>query len=473
MPPQTTRRPGDRVVRRAIPTSETYRLKQPKVRRQSRNPAVVLVIGFAAMILIGTLLLSLPFVTESGERAGVIVALFTATSAVCVTGLVVVDTQNYWNTSGEAIILLLIQLGGIGFMASSTLLLLLMGRRARLRERLVLGEAMGTATPGNTLRLVRRIGLTTLVIEAIGALLLFPRFLEHRSSAAEAAWWSFFHSISAFNNAGIDLFGGFRSLTAYHDDYWIIGVVGLLILLGGISFLVMADIYEQRRWRRLSVDSKLVLSTTALLIVAGILLTLIFESSNPHTLKPLPVEEKIEDAIFFSIAPRTAGFSHIDLDLVRDETLFFSLPLMFIGGASGSTAGGIKIQTFALLFFAILATLRGREHASAFGREIGHIQVYRALSVALLAIAVVVLVALVLTLTEDQRFLDILFESVSAFATVGLSNGVTPELSIPGRLIIIVTMFIGRLGPLTLALALAARTSRENIRYATDTVRIG
>ena len=442
--------------------------------RRGRPVALTLAYGFIGLIALGMLLLSLPVATTSGERTALIDALFTATSAVCVTGLVVHDTGTYWSGFGQAVILLLIQAGGFGFATSATLLLVTIGHRPSLRERLACGFSLGaeTTAPGESLRLVRRFALLTLLVELAGALVLLPRALSFQPPG-QALWWSLFHSVSAFNNAGFDINGGYRSLTPHQRDPWVLLTIGLLVVLGGISFVVLGNLMAERRWRRLTIDSKLVLTTTVLLLATGAAAFLFIEGSNPATLGNLDWGSRLTNALFHSITPRTAGFNAVEIGALREETLFLLTGLMFIGGASGSTAGGIKVQTFALLFFAILASARGHTRVVAFGREVPHAQVYRALAVALLSIALVFVVALALALTIETRFINVWFEAVSAFGTVGLSTGITPELGTAGRLILVLTMFAGRLGPLTLALALAARARPSPVRYAQETVRLG
>ena len=460
------------MVRVAKPLRETVRNRGGKLRRRGPKPALVFVAGFAALILIGTILLSLPAASRSGDRTSLVEALFTATSAVCVTGLVVVDTATHWTSFGQVVILVLIQLGGFGFMTSSIALLLLIGRRPRLRERMLAGESMGGSTLGGTLRLVRRVAATTAIIELIGAMMLLLAFSRHASFGI-ASWWGVFHSVSAFNNAGFDIQGEFRSVTAYQRDWTVLVPLAGLIILGGISYTVLADVARRRTWRRLSVDTKLILSTSAVLLLAGTAMMLATEAANPSTLGPLAWPDRLLNAAFHSVSLRTAGFNAVPMSELHEQTQFFNMALMFIGGASGSTAGGIKVQTFSLLFLAILASIRGSDYVVAFGREIPHAQVYRALSVALLSVAMVFAVALILTVTEPFGFTDVFFEAVSAFGTVGLSTGITPELSIWGRFIVMATMFVGRLGPLTLVLALAARADRPNYRYASGTCKIG
>jgi trk system potassium uptake protein len=468
------RRPGDRVVRRAVLEHETVTLRAPRRQRRVINPALALILGFAALILIGTAILMLPWASADGTSVGFTAALFTATSAVCVTGLVVLDTAAAWSGFGHAVILVLIQLGGFGFMTSATLLLLfLLGHRTSLQQRLLLGQTMGGGMPGQVIRIIKRIAVVTIALEAIGVAILVPRMLQEMS-AGQALWWSIFHSVSAFNNAGFDLVGGYRSLIPYHTDVWIISTIGVLAVLGAVGYTVMADAVGTRgRWRRMSVDTKLVLSTSSMFLVLGSVFILVAEVGNDATLGARSWGIRMLDALFYSATPRTSGFTAIPMDQVNDETAFFTMALMFIGGGSGSTAGGIKIQTFTLLFFAIIAAMRNREQVIAFGREIPIMLVFRALTVALISIALVFSSAMLLTITEDYSFIVILFETVSAYGTVGLSMGITPELSEASRLIVTITMFVGRLGPLALVLALAGHTARHTVRYAPETVKIG
>jgi trk system potassium uptake protein TrkH len=293
-------------------------------------------------------------------------------------------------------------------------------------------------------------------------------------SWGKAIWWGVFHGISAFNNAGFDLVGGFRSLTDFVGEPWVLGPIGVLIVLGGLGYAIVGDAVEKRRWKRLALETKLVLATTAVLIVGGALAIGVFEWSNPRTLGAMPQDQRFLNALFESITLRTAGFSALDTGGLVESTLFVVMALMFIGGASGSTAGGIKVNTFSILLVAIVSTARGVPSAEAFGRRIPHILIYRALSVALLSIAIVFSVGLLLVLaTPDASFVQVLFESISAFGTVGASTGITPDLPDPARLVAIVAMYLGRLGPLTLVLALTARARPVRSRPAVETMRIG
>ena len=429
--------------------------------------------GFVALIGVGTILLLLPISTVPGRTTGLLTALFTATSAVCVTGLGLVDTATHWTPFGHVVILVLIQVGGFGFMTGSTLiLLLLIGRRTGLRDRLLVQASTG-AELGSVTSLVRRVGLFTVAVEAVGAVVLATAFLARGIDAPQAAWWGVFHAVSAFNNAGFDLIGEFRSLTPFAGDPFVLVPVGLLIVLGGTGFAIVADVVGKRGWNRLALETKIVLLTTIALIVGGAVSIGIFEWENPATLGAMPVAQRPLNAVFESVTLRTAGFSALPTGALVEASLFVVMALMFIGGASGSTAGGIKVNTFSILLVAIISTARGRPSAEAFGRRIPHLLIYRALSVALLSIAVLFLVALGLELTSEGSFVQVLFEAVSAVGTVGASTGITPQLGDAGKLLLVAAMFVGRLGTLTLVLALTSRQRPVSHRPAVESIRIG
>jgi len=433
---------------------------------------LLLIYGFAVVIALGTLLLILPVSSEEGQFTNPVQALFTATSAVCVTGLVVVDTATYWSNFGQAVILVLIQIGGFGFMTSATLFLLILVRRIGLRERLLIGESMGLTRLGGLVRLVRNIALFTIIIEAIGTGLLYIQF-STESSTGTAIWKSLFQSVSAFNNAGFDIFGQFQSMLDYQGNTLVVLVTAGLILMGGISFLVVADLFKVRSLSRLSLDSKLVLSVTMILLTLGMIIILLTEFNDSDTLGAMSWPQKFLNAFFQSVTARTAGFSTIDMANIADYALFFTMILMFIGGASGSTAGGIKVNTFGMLFATIWSSIRGKEYAGAFGREFRTQQIYRALTIVMLSLGLLTIAVFILTITEEFSFLKLLFETVSAFGTVGLSTGITPDLSTAGQLVITATMFIGRLGILALALSLLQRQQPSTYRYPQEVIRIG
>ena len=472
------RRPGDRRVRVERTQPQEFTLRGSKRMRRPLPPALSLLILFLVLVSVGTVLLMLPIAANDGTATRFIDALFTATSAACVTGLVVVDTATHWSPFGQVVILGLIQAGGFGIMAGSTLLLaILVGRRTTLRDRVVVQESLGGLQLGAVTSLVKRIAIFTLLAEAVGAIILSIAFMAGPEAGPTwhplGIWWGVFHSISAFNNAGFDLTGGFRSLIPFVDDWVVLLTVAVLLTLGGLGFAIVGDAIGRRRWSRMALETKLVLAATVALLVGGAVLIGLTEWGNPATLGALPAEQRFLNAFFESATLRTAGFTALDTGAFFDATLFVVMALMFIGGASGSTAGGIKVNTFSVLLIAILSTVRGQPSAMAFGRRIQHAIVYRALAVALLSIAFVFVTGLGLTLTTDATFVQTLFEAVSAFGTVGASTGITPDLSDPARLIIAVAMFIGRLGPLTLVLALAARARPIPYRPAVESVRIG
>jgi trk system potassium uptake protein TrkH len=473
-----SRRPGDRRVRVERTRPQEFIVKAPRRLRRAPPPALSLLILFLVLISVGTVLLMLPIAAADGSATRFIDALFTATSAACVTGLVVLDTATHWSPFGQVVILALIQAGGFGIMAGSTLLLFLfVRRRTTLRDRVLVQESLGGLELGTVTTVLKRIAIFTLVAEVSGAVVLGIAF----TSGPEAGppgdplgiWWGVFHSISAFNNAGFDLTGGFRSLTPFVDDWVVLLTIATLLSLGGLGFAIVGDAVVMRRWSRMALETKLVLSATAALLVGGTLLIAFTEWSNPVTLGALPTEQRLLNALFESATLRTAGFTALDTSAFAEATLFVVMALMFIGGASGSTAGGIKVNTFSVLLVTIISTVRGQPSTVAFGRRIQHNTVYNALSVALLAIAWVFVTGLGLTLTTDATFVQTLFEAVSAFGTVGATTGITPGLTDPARLITALAMFVGRLGPLTLVLALAARQRTVLYRPAVEQIRIG
>jgi trk system potassium uptake protein len=430
------------------------------------------VYGFAAMIAVGTVLLMLPVSTRSGQFTPFIPCLFTSTSAVCVTGLVVVDTLDHWNIFGQAIILLLIQLGGLGFMTSTTMFLIALGRKIGLRGRILVGESVGLSQIGGVVRLARNILYFTLIAEAAGTVVFFTRFSAQYEWPL-SIWKSVFQSVSAFNNAGFDIFGGFRSLTGYNNDYLVLLTTAALVILGGISFVVVNNIFRARGLHHSSVDTKLVLLITFILLVSGTAVVLAADYNNPQTLGNMPLPLKILNAFFQSVTARTSGFNSLNTGALTLYALLFIMILMFIGGSSGSTAGGIKVNTLGLIFITVWNTIRGREHPRAFGREIHLDQIFRGVTLLVLSLGLIALVFYVLSITEHFTSIKILFETISAFGTVGLTTGITPDLSLAGKAIIIAMMFIGRLGPLTLTLALAGTQKISKFRYPKDSVRIG
>jgi len=455
--------------------SEVVNVQRLPIRKPRRPGVAFLVVGFLLLIVAGTALLMLPPMTATGEGAPFLRALFTATSAVCVTGLVLVDTRDSWSTLGQVTVLLLIQLGGLGFMTSSTMLLLLLGRRLSLAQRLVTGEMVGRLGFETPRVLVRRIVTLVLVTEAVGATVLIALFaLDERSLAPSVLWRGLFTAVSAFNNAGFDIEGGGVSLRGFAGNPAILLVVAVLATMGSMGYAVMWDVGQQRSWRRLTLNSKIVLLTFVVLAVGGGFVIFGREAFGGGSAGNLSLPHAFVASFAEATYARTSGFTALDLGGAEPEILVFISGLMFIGGAAGSTAGGIKVNTFTTLFLTIVASVRGEEHVHAFGREIPWRQVNRALTVALLSVAIVFTSTFVLQLTTDSDPAQVLFESVSAFSTAGLSAGITSTMNAAGQAVLVVTMFVGRVGPLTIALALAARfQGHERLRYPEADVNIG
>lgn len=439
--------------------------------RWKLTPYQILALGFAGLILVGALLLTTPAASATGERVSFLDALFTATSAVCVTGLAVVDTGTRFSLFGQTVILGLIQAGGLGIMTMATLMALLMGKRIQLRERLVMQEALNQLTIAGVVRLTQYIIKATLLIEFVGGTLL--AFHWYEDMGARGIYFGYWHAVSAFCNAGFDLFGGGRSLTGYVDDVTVNLVVSSLIILGSIGFVVIADVWEKRRFRAFSLHTKVVLVATAFLTILGMLVILLIEWDNPATIQNLSLKGKLLASYFQSVSPRSAGYNTISIANMENATLFFIVILMFIGASPGSTGGGIKITTVGILVAAIGALIRGKEDVEMFERQIPKTIVYKAFALVFIASAMVIFSTMMLSLSEEAPFLQILFEVVSAFGTAGLTTGLTASLTASGKFWIILTMFAGRVGPVTLVLALAMRQRRTVVQYPEGKVIIG
>ncbi|MBI0575910.1 TrkH family potassium uptake protein [Neobacillus cucumis] len=437
------------------------------------DPPKILVLGFALIILIGALLLTMPISTTNGQGLSFLNALFTATSATCVTGLVVVDTGTTFTMFGQLVILFMIQIGGLGFMTFATLFAFLIGKRISLKERILLQESLNNLSMEGIVRLARRILIFTAVIELTGASLFALRF-SFDMPLGKAIYYGIFHAISLFNNAGFDLMGEFHSLTSYVDDPSVVLTSCALITLGGIGFIVMNEIYEFRVSKRLSLHTKIVLMTSLFLLVVGTIGVFSFEYANPKTLKPLSFLGKFLGALFQSVTARTAGANTISIGDMTHPSLFLIIILMFIGASPGSTGGGIKTTTFTTLIGAVWSQIRGKEDVIFYRQRIVYETIYKAITVAFSGLFLVVVITMLLTITESGKdFLMILFEATSAFATVGLSMGLTPELSHVGKGLIIFTMFAGRVGPLTIAFAVTMRRNPDAFRYPKGKIMIG
>ncbi|GGY76292.1 TrkH family potassium uptake protein [Streptomyces omiyaensis] len=436
----------------------------------SAHPARTVVLAFANAVLIGTGLLMLPASAEDGAPTDPLTALFTSTSAVCVTGLAVVDTGTYWSGFGEGVILALIQVGGFGIMTMASLLALLVSGRLRLRLQLTAQAETKSLGIGDVRRVLLGVAGTTLMVElAVGAVLALRFRFGYGHAIGDSAYLGFFHAVSAFNNAGFGLHAD--SLTRYAQDAWVTLPIAVAVILGGIGFPVLLEMLRHRNRARTTgrknwtLHTRLTVITTAVLLAVGTLLTCLMEWTNPATLGAQDVWGKLLNGFFHSAMSRTAGFNSLDIGAMQSATLLMTCMLMFIGGGSAGTAGGIKVTTFAVLAAAMLAEVRGEPTSAVLGRRLGPHVLRQALTVALLGIGLVMAATLALLSVSRAAFEAVLFEVVSAFATVGLSTGITADLPGSGQLVLIVLMFIGRIGPITLvsALALRERTRRYEL----------
>lgn len=447
-----------------------------KASRFNLTPPRVLVAGFAAIVLLGAFLLMLPISNADGIPLPFLDALFTSTSATCVTGLIVVDTGTHFTVFGQVVIMLLIQIGGLGFMTMATLFALALKKKISLKERLILQEALNQGSMEGIVRLIRKVILFAVCIEGTAAVLFSVRW-AFDLPLGKAIYFGIFHAVSFFNNAGFDLFGSvsgpFSSLTSYVGDPIINMVSMLLIILGGIGFIVLSDLVEYKRTRKLSLHTKIVLTMTGLLIVIGTVVIFIFEFTNTRTLGSLNGWEKFWASLFQSVSPRTAGANTIDIGAMRQASQFFMVILMFIGASPGSTGGGIKTTTFAILIGAVFAMIRGKEDIVIYRYRLAKDRIFKAVTLTLLSLFLVIIVSMILSTTEDHSFLMILFDTTSAFGTVGLTMGLTADLSDIGKVLLSLTMFAGRLGPLTLAYALGPKNERELYRHPEGKITIG
>ncbi|WP_418960557.1 TrkH family potassium uptake protein [Streptomyces tritici] len=445
------------------------------VRRRSRSffsahPARTVVIAFASAVLIGTGLLMLPAASADGRATSPLTALFTSTSAVCVTGLAVVDTGTYWSGFGEGVILALIQIGGFGIMTMASLLALLVSGRLRLRMQLTAQAETKSLGIGDVRRVLLGVAGTTLTVElGVGAVLALRFRYGYGNGIGDAAYLGLFHSVSAFNNAGFGLHAD--SLTRYAQDAWITLPIAVAVILGGIGFPVLLEALRHRHRARATgrrnwtLHTKLTVITTAALLLVGTVLTGLLEWTNPATLGAHDVWGKLLNSFFHSAMSRTAGFNSLDIGAMQPSTLLLTCMLMLIGGGSAGTAGGIKVTTFAVLAAAIVAEVRGEPTSTVLGRRLAPHVLRQALTVALLGVGLVMTATLTLLSVSRASFEAVLFEVVSAFATVGLSTGITADLPGTGQSVLIALMFIGRIGPITLvsALALRERTRRYEL----------
>lgn len=441
-----------------------------KIARQS--PARLALFVFAAVIMVFTALLSLPAATASGHRAPFIDALFTATSAVCVTGLTIVPTGTYWSTFGQAVILLGIKVGGLGVMTLASILGLAVTRRLGLTARLLTASETKTTRLGEVGSLIRVVIITSTSLELIIALLLVPRFIYLNDSVGNAIWHSAFYAISAFNNAGFVPTA--EGLAPHFGDWMLLVPIMLGMFIGSLGFPVILNIARQRkRFTRWSLHAKLTVVTSALLVGVGFLWFLAVEWMNPYTLGPMGWQDKLLSSSFLAFMPRSGGFSTVDINGLHEASWLITDALMFVGGGSASTAGGIKVSTLAILMLAILAEARGDKDVDTFGRRIPRDSLRQAVAVTFVGATIILVSCLVLLEITGFTLDVVLFEAISAFATVGLSTGITPIIPTPGQYVLVALMFVGRVGTMTLGAALALRSRRRVIRLPEERPIIG
>ena len=440
------------------------------------RPTQIIALTFAGIILLGACLLTLPVASRSGVSCGFRPALFTATSATCVTGLVLYDTWTQWSAFGQTVILTLIEIGGLGFMSAASLVIFVLRKKVGLRQRMVMAQALSLNEMEGVVRLQKWVLFGSLSVQAAGALILFLRFLP-AYGLQRAAAWGVFHAISAFCNAGFDIFGSVApgaSLIAFNHDPVVCITLMALVAVSGLGFFVWEEVVRVRKFKKFSVYTKLVLVTTGVLILVGAVLTLILEWNNPATLGNMPLGQKILNSFFQSVTLRTAGFASIDQAGLTDAGKAVSMLLMLIGGSSGSTAGGIKTVTFVVLLLFMWSRARGRSTVNVFKRQIPAEKVTDAMTIISIVVGLAFAGAIFICATSPIGFADALYETISALATVGLTAGVTASLSIPAQLMIIVFMYFGRVGVLTISLGfLMGDRAEERFRYAQTNLLIG
>ncbi len=454
------------------------------------NPTRMIVLGFFIVVCIGTILLALPIASADGKSIGLLNALFTATSATCVTGLVVVNTMIHWTLFGKVVILCLIQIGGLGFMTFIILGLMVLRKKITLSDRLLIKESYNQNSLMGMVSYIRKIIFGTLCIQGIGTILLSIVFVP-LFGFSRGIFYGAFHSVSAFCNAGFDIVSE-QSLVPYVGNVLLNITIMLLIIIGGLGFTVWLDTVRilklkiTKNWsfytaiQRLSLHSKIVYLSTILLLFFGAILFFFWECSNPNTMGKLSFGEKILASCMQSVTVRTAGFNSIDQGAMTEVSKFISILLMFVGGSPGGTAGGIKTVTLSVLWIAVLSVIRGSNHTHMFHRSISFVTLQRALAIFFISLIIVLIITLLLSFTErniavEHSFIDILFETVSALGTVGITTGITPYLSPIGRVIIIIAMFMGRIGPITIVIALARKQhqNKYQIQYAEEQIIVG
>ena len=438
--------------------------------RVSESPPLILTLGFFILISIGALILSTPFVTRSGNPTNPIDAIFIAASASCVTGLTPVNTAEHWNTLGQVVIIILIQIGGLGIMTLASIIPLILRKKIGIKTRLILKEQLNIGSMEGVIRLFKYVLGFTLVVESLGALFLAIRFVP-TYGLGKGIWFSIFHSISAFCNAGFDILGD--SIYPLRGDYLVNITIMCLIIIGGLGFMVTSEIYYKRHFKNISTHSKLVLLTNAGLILVGALGFFVLESLKSGVLSNETIGDGILISFFQSVSARTAGFYSADLSQINDSTAILLISLMFIGGSPGSTAGGIKTTTFAVLLLAVISVVKNEKEPVVFKRRISDDTIKKALSIFVISLSIVIFVSFVIAAIEDFAFIDILYETASALGTVGATLGITDKLSAVSKILITLCMYLGRIGPITMALSFGLKSDVRLIRYPEGFISIG
>ena len=435
----------------------------------SLTPPMGLSLGFAILITIGGLLLSLPFFTKSGQATPLVDSLFVAASASCVTGLTPVNTLEHWNTYGHILIIILIQIGGLGVMSLASIIPLILGKKIGMKSRQILKEQLNVESLEGMIVLFKYVLAFTFGTEILGAILLSIKFIP-LYGAGTGIWYAIFHSISAFCNAGFDILGD--SIFPFRDDLLINLTLSFLVIVGGLGFVVTSELFRRRSFKKLSTHSKLVIMVTGILLIFGTVMFLFLENED-GVLQYESLKGSILESFFQSVVARTAGFYSVDLSQIKDSTALMLMGLMFVGGSPGSTAGGIKTTTLGVLFLSTHAVVRGESEPVVFGRHISTETVRKALAIFLVSIFIILSVSFMLTITESAPLVDILYETVSALATVGASKGMTPHLTDAGKNLITLCMYLGRIGPMTMAFAFGMKAKKSLIRYPESFISIG
>ena len=446
--------------------------KRPKALSATK----IIALTFAAIIAVGTALLMLPLSSRSGAPCPFLPALFTATSATCVTGLVPFDTFTQWSGFGQAVIICLIQVGGLGFMSAATLFVFLMRRRIGLKQKLIMAQALSVNDMDGIVKLQKTVLIGSFSVEGIGALILLLRFWPEYGFV-KALWWGVFHSISAFCNAGFDIFGCITpgaSLMEFDSDPVVLLTLGALVVIGGLGFLVWQELWGFPKTKRLSVYARLVLWTTGGLLLGGWVLTCLLEWNNPLTLGPMSFGDKLLNGLFQSVTLRTAGFAAIDQGGLTEAGKAMSMVIMLVGGSSGSTAGGLKTVTFLVILLFIWTRIRGRGTVQTCHRTVPQSQILDAMTIASIMVVLAVFGGIFVSVTSQISFVDAMYEAVSAIATVGLTAGATGKLSVAAQILIVIYMYFGRVGVLTISLGfLMGDKAQERFRYAETNLLIG